>query len=130
MEKENKKGILNHYMTKKVARNVSLAEIIDNKTLYDYYRKSDHSETTGFVMEITDIESEDVKQILAEHKIEVGDIIYFDIKEYDDSKKKYNDLRTKALYTAQEVIMNKEDYKGLKDTATFFHTQNHLWTMK
>ena len=48
-------------MTRKVAKNVSLAAIIDNKAVYDYFRKSNHSETTGFVMEITGIGSEDVK---------------------------------------------------------------------
>ena len=119
-EFEYKEHLLHHPLTIKVGKNKSLYDIISDKSIFDYYCDTESTSTAGFVIEITDILSEDVKKILAEHKIKIGDIIYFDFKENTKSRDRANDIKEDARQMAVNILDNKEYYDDLKSTAFTF----------
>ena len=119
-EFEYKKALLCHPLTVYVGKNNSVFDVVNRKWKFDYYGDAESSATTGFVIEITDILSNDVKTILAEHKIKIGDIIYLEFNENEESWDRARNLKIDAEGMARMILDNKEDYKGLKSTAFMF----------
>ena len=99
-----KEFILNHPATLFAGSNISLLDLLVAKYLYEMYRDFQSSVTTGFVIEISDILSDDVRKVLEDHNIKIGDIIYLDFNEDYYSYIKNNKITKTAKENAKLVL--------------------------
>lgn len=85
-KEDYQKGILEHPLTKPVSEGTAIYYAIKDNQNYNAYRSYEQSDAAAFVVRITDILSEDVKRLLAEHAIKIGDIIYINFYENEENE--------------------------------------------
>ena len=113
-DKDYKEFILNHPVTLHAKDNVKMTHLIESKYLYDMFSGFASSETTAFIIEITDILSDDVKKILKEHGIGIGDIMYVSFNENIKSLDRATEINERINKTKQQILRDKEIDDDLK----------------
>ena len=124
MEGSYKDFIVNHPASLFAGEDVCLLDLLEAKYLYDMFRNFQSSETACFVLEIKEVLSEDVKKILEDKNIKIGDVIYLDFNEDWNSDSRKKAITAEARNNAEKVAFdndfNKDDrIKRVKEILQF-----------